>query len=302
VRIKRVLLIIRRSEITSLTMGRSKKDARMRRLLHDRHASVSRLQPAHDEHMMSVKLVRKELRDRGFDVVERTTSPQRPVQGFDLIVTVGGDGTLLEASHAVRQTGILLGVNSAPAFSVGFLTGCRAPTFASTIEALLDGRLQPLAIQRLQLKIGSVVVAEPVLNDVLFCADNPAVTTRYRLIVPEGEEMQRSSGVWISTAAGSTAAMRSAGGPTLSLTAKQFAYVIREPYAPPGAGVQITNGVLDRSEKLVIECRIPSASVFLDGHHRRYSVPYGEKVTFALSSRPLHLVRLKAPLVQSLAM
>jgi NAD+ kinase len=302
VKIRRVLLIIKRSELTDLAKSRSTKDVRMRKLVAEKHSSVSRLVPAHEEHVASVRLVRSELRDRKLDVTEISTAPDRPVRGFDLIITVGGDGTLLEASHAVRDKTVVLGVNSAPAFSVGFLTGCRAPTFASTIEAVRDDRLTPLEIQRLQIRIGSRSLPEPVLNDVLFCADNPAVTTRYLLITPEGEELQRSSGVWVSTPAGSTAALRSAGGPTLSLTAKQLAYVTREPYAPPGAGVQIMSGVLDASQKLVIECRVPGASVFLDGHHRRYSVAFGEKVTFSLSRKPLHLVRLKAPLVQSMSM
>jgi NAD+ kinase len=299
VKIKRALLIIKRSELRSLSRGRSRHNLRMRKLLDEEHTSVARLMPAHEDHMASVNLVRDELTKRGIAYVERDTAPDRPVRGFDLLVSVGGDGTLLEASHAVRDGTIVLGVNSAPAFSVGFLTGCRAPTFASTIEALSMGTLKPQEVQRLQVKIGRRLTREPVLNDVLFTADNPAVTTRYRLVTPEGEELQRSSGVWISTPAGSTAALRSAGGPTLSLTAKQLAFVVREPYAPPGTGVLLTSGVLERRETLVIECRTENASVFLDGHHRRYSVPFGDSVSFSLHPIPLRLVRLKATLVQT---
>ncbi|MCK6551217.1 NAD(+)/NADH kinase [Myxococcota bacterium] len=289
--VHRVLLIVKRSEYTSLSSGRTKKDARLRKLLDSEHASVARIVPAHEEHAQSVRIVRTELRARGLDVVERDTAPQRPVRGFDLVVSVGGDGTLLEASHAVGGSTMLLGVNSAPAFSVGFLTGCRAPTFASTIDALLAGRLKPLEVQRLQVKIGRRVIPEPVLNDVLFCADNPAVTTRYRLVSPEGEELHRSSGVWVSTPAGSTAALRSAGGPTLSLVARQLAFVVREPYAPPGMGVLQTMGVLEEDDHLDLECMTHAASVFLDGHHRRYSVRFGETVRFSLASKPLQLVR-----------
>lgn len=299
IKIKRALLVIKRSDLSSLTRGRSRNNARMRKLIDEEHAAVSRIVPAHEEHMTSVKLVRAELLKRKIEVVERDTAPDRVVRGFDLLVSVGGDGTLLEASHAVRDQTVVLGVNSAPTFSVGFLTGCRAPTFASTMEALSDGTLRPQEVQRLQVKIGRRLIREPVLNDVLFTADNPAVTTRYRLITDEDEELQRSSGIWIATPAGSTAALRSAGGPTLSLTATQLAFVVREPYAPPGTGVQLTSGVLEKREKLLLECRTEKASVFLDGHHRRYSVAFGETVAFSLHPNPLRLVRLKTTLVQS---
>ena len=159
--IKRALLIIKRSELSSLTKGRSKGDARMRKLIEDEHGSVARIQPAHEEHMASVSLVRAELLKRKIAVTERDTAPQRIVRGFDLLVSVGGDGTLLEASHAVLDDTVVLGVNSAPAFSVGFLTGCRAPTFASTLEGLTAGTLKPQEVQRLQVKIGRRVIPEP---------------------------------------------------------------------------------------------------------------------------------------------
>jgi NAD+ kinase len=299
VKIRRCLIILKKNDLAPHEGGRTKRDSRMRRLMRERHASVLGIMAQHEEHQASVKIVRRELRARGIEVIERADVPDRPVRDFDLLVSVGGDGTLLEASHVVTGRTLVLGVNSAPAFSVGFLTGCRAPTFAATLDALISGRLKPLEIQRLRVRIGSRVLVEPVINDVLFCADNPAVMTRYRLISPDGEELQRSSGLWISTPAGSTAALRSAGGPTLSLTAKQFAFVVREPYAPPGEGVQMLSGVLERDQQLKVECRSAKASVYLDGHHRRYSVPFGEIVTLSLHIKPLYLVRLRSPLGQS---
>jgi hypothetical protein len=78
-----------------------------------------------------------------------------------------------------------------------------------------------------------------------------------------------------------------------------LAFVVREPYAPPGTGVLLTSGVLERRETLVVECRTEKASIYLDGHHRRYSVPFGDAVAFSLHPNPLRLVRLKTTLVQS---
>jgi NAD+ kinase len=263
----------------------------MRALVKANDPSVAGIQRGHDEHVASVKAVRAALRERGIEAVARRTIPRKPVKGFDLIVPVGGDGMVLGVSHAVRNETPVFGVNSEPSFSVGYLTGCTAVGFGEMLDRLADDAIEPLEVQRLRVRIGRRVIPEPVLNDVLFCADNPALMCRYRLIWPDGKELQRSSGVWISTPAGSTSALASAGGPILPLSAKQLAFVVREPYSPPGAAVRFKSAVLVKEERLGIECRMDDASVFLDGSHRRHRVPFGETVWFRLGPRPLRLVR-----------
>ena len=241
-RLKKALLIAKKTSLTTLRNTRARDAREFKKLLEAGHASVKSFERAHDAHSESLKLVRRELRARGIKFTERTSPPSKPISGVDLVICVGGDGTLLRASHAVRRQTPVLGVNSAPAYSVGFLTCCRAPTFARRLDELAEDLIEPLHVHRLSVKIGRKKIPEPVLNDVLFCHENPAVTTRYRLITPEGEEHQRSSGMWIATPAGSTAALRSAGGQALHLTDTSFAYVVREPYAPPGSQVALLSG------------------------------------------------------------
>ena len=65
----------------------------------------------------------------------------------------------------------------------------------------------------------------------------------------------------------------------------------REPYAPPGSSVRLQGGELGESQKLAFESRVDTASVYLDGSHRRYTVPFGTVVTFSLHKQPLLLVR-----------
>ncbi|MCC7382761.1 MAG: NAD(+)/NADH kinase [Deltaproteobacteria bacterium] len=290
-KVRRVLLVLKRTAYALLKTRRKRDEARLRRLLSEGHDSTAALKAAHDEHIASVEHVKNVLRWRGIEIRERSDPLERPVRGYDLMITVGGDGTLLEASHFVLSRMPVLGVNSAPAFSVGFLTGCRAPTFAQTLDALMENRLKPITVHRLQVTIGRKKLGEPVLNDVLFCAENPAVTTRYRLTSPQGTEDHRSSGVWVATAAGSTAALRSAGGDPLPLDIDRFAYQVREPYAPPGSTVVLRGGVLHRGQTLTIECRLAEASLYVDGAHRSYPVAFADRVSFGLHSSPILLVR-----------
>lgn len=290
-KIRRALVVIKQTALSKIAKDRRVHSRRIRRLLEENDPSVAGMVLGHEEHVESVKAVRAVLKERGVEVVERKSIPRGPVRGYDLIVPVGGDGMVLGCSHAVRDKTPVLGVNSEPSFSVGYLSGCKAETFATTLDQLADGSLEPLTVQRLRVSIGKRVLPEPVLNDVLFCADNPALMCRYRLIWPDGKELQRSSGVWISTPAGSTSALASAGGPILPLTAKQLAFFVREPYSPPGAAVRVRSAVLVKEERLGIECRMEGASVFLDGSHRRYRIEFGQRVWFRIGSRPLYLVR-----------
>ena len=287
---KRVLVITKLTALELLHEDPSAGARRMLAMVERDHPSVSGIQPAHDEHMASLDQVRAILEKRKIDFYLRSWLPRRPIKGVDAVLTVGGDGMVLGVSHVVRDRTPVLGVNSAPRFSVGYLTGASAANLDETLSNLESGILKPRVVHRLKARMGRRILGGPVLNDVLFCTDNPAVMCRYRLVWPEGVELQRSSGVWVSTPAGSTSALASAGGPILPLAAKQFAFQVREPYAPPGAAVRYKSAVL-QNEELTIENRSQQASVFLDGSHRRYSVPFGETLTISLHERPLWLIR-----------
>lgn len=289
-KLDRVLVVVKQTALELLESDEGAGAQRMLRLLNKRHNSVDRIIPAHEQHHRAAAHVIGLLRTIAGELTVTRRVPKRPASGFDLIVTVGGDGMVLGVSHAVRDHTPVLGVNSAPEFSVGHLCGTTADTFEATLRSLQAGALTPTPVARLQVSLGGHAVAGPVLNDVLFCADNPAVMTRYNLMWPGGEELQRSSGLWVSTPAGSTSALASAGGPVLHIGAQLFAFQVREPYAPPGSAVRVKSAVLSGEDPLVIECRINAASVFLDGSHRRYPVPFGRKVSIGLHPIPLSLL------------
>lgn len=284
-------MAVKRTAFARLTREGTEQAHRMLSLVEHDAPSVHGLKASHDEHQRSLAQVRRILAARDIEVVERSKLPSRPIQGYDLIVAVGGDGMVLGLSHAVRDATPVLGINSAPSFSVGYLSGCRSDNLAETLDRIEAGQNRPVEVQRLQITLGRRVLPEPVLNDALFCADHPALICKYRLEWPDGAEVQRSSGIWISTPAGSTSALASAGGPILPLTTRQFAFLVREPYAPPGESVRLRSAVLAQDHSLSVECRTVDASVFVDGSHRRYPVPFGEVVKFELHPQALRLFR-----------
>ena len=141
--------------------------------------------------------------------VDRSSMAANP--GYSLVVTVGGDGTFFAASHHVKSTPVLA-VNSDPRNSLGLFACCDRTSFRGPLLDALWGRLQTTRLNRLSVRINGVKVREFVINDILFAHRNAAAMSHYRFATGGRREHQRSSGVWIADAGGSTAGIRAAGG------------------------------------------------------------------------------------------
>ncbi len=212
------------------------------------------------------------------------------------MVTVGGDGTLLAASHSVGGETPVLGVNSAPNSSIGFFCAAKKGTVRASLAAALSGEMPGTVLTRMRVDRNGVVLHARVLNEVLYCHASPAATSKYILRVrsegAEHEEEQRSSGMWIGPAAGSTAAQRSAGGQVLPLTSSDIQFVVREPYVPRKGPVGITQGRILAGEELLVRNKMKEAKLYIDGHHIVYDATIGDVLTFRRSDEPLTVLGL----------
>jgi NAD+ kinase len=211
--------------------------------------------------------------------------------GALLIVTVGGDGTLLAASHHVNEVP-LLGVNSAPRYSVGFFCAARGKEVPTMLRRALEGKLPSVKLSRMAVAINGQRRSSRVLNEALFCHAIPAATSRYIVRYGDDTEEQRSSGVWVGTAAGSTAATRSAGGKVLPFASRNLQLVIREPYAESKRTVHLNHIIFDPTESLELLSKMEDARLYLDGPYRQIPVGLGDRVIFSVSDEPLHVFGL----------
>jgi NAD+ kinase len=99
--------------------------------------------------------------------------------------------------------------------------------------------------------------------------------TRYRLSVDGREEAQRSSGLWIATAAGSTAGIRSAGGRRMPLTSRRIQFLVREPYTWPARRYALPRGFGTRFRIVPLGA---DASLWIDGARLRKDLALGDRV------------------------
>ena len=162
--------------------------------------------------------------------VTAASKGELPAQ-VDLLIVLGGDGTLLSMARAVGDLGVpILGVNLG---GLGFLTATTLEEMLPALERLLAGgmEIEERMMLRARLTRGEQTVGEYLaLNDVVITKS--AMSRIIDLSVSVGGRhaiSYRADGLIISTPTGSTAYNLSAGGPILFPTMDA---VVLTPIAP----------------------------------------------------------------------
>jgi NAD+ kinase len=214
-----------------------------------------------------------------------------PADDDDLVVTAGGDGTVLHTSHYIVNSVPLLGVNTDPERSVGYFCATDSNGLEGVLRVFEAGGLPRFKLHRLKLEVDGSEVGRPALNDVLVANVNPAATSQYLLIAGPRRERQKSSGIWISTPAGSTAGIRSAGGAVLPLRGAMLQYLVREPVMVPGSHYELLRGVRALSEGIEVISLMPNGCGYIDGPHEMVRLELGSRLRIS-AHHPLTLLGL----------
>lgn len=239
------------------------------------------------EMRLTLRHLHDELARRGcrVDAVYRGLSSPR--KGYELVVTAGGDGTFFLASHFVGATPIL-GVNSDPERSLGLHCGATRRDFAAVLDRFLLGAVEVTELNRFSIELNGRRLASLGINDALFAHRNPASMARYVLEVDGRREEQRSSGVWIATAAGSTAGIRGAGGRRMPLLSRRIQYAVREPYSWPRRP-RLRRG--ESRREIAVRCLV-EAAIWIDGAGTRVDLGFGDRAVIRTNATLLRVINL----------
>ena len=180
----------------------------------------------HDKALAAVRDALDELvRDRGTAISykARETVNREDFVGRDLVIILGGDGTLTSIAHSIDSDTPVMGVNSHPQDddedgSYGFYMGSDTKHFAEDVRSALDGTGIVNVLPRLQAEIvttsGKTVLSDPALNDLIIANTHQYQPSIYKL--ERGADgghgnidtVQRSSGCLFSTFLGQGAWFR----------------------------------------------------------------------------------------------
>jgi NAD kinase len=241
-------------------------------------------QDEHETYQTSLMRVRRQVErlDRPVQVMERSLVPNYLFGPDDVVVTVGPDGLVVNTAKYLRGQ-CIVPINPDPMRIDGILLPLEVSNCEGAVQAALAG----------QAKIKEVTMAEAALNDGqrllafndFLVGHRSHVSARYRLRLGNQTEVQSSSGILVSTGAGSTgwlssvrnmaiSVSRMAGnGQAMQLPSLQMAwddphlmFVVREPFASRATGIDLTCGKLKPGERLIIESQMGEGGViFSDG-------------------------------------
>ncbi|KAM0070933.1 putative phosphotransferase with an alcohol group as acceptor [Helianthus debilis subsp. tardiflorus] len=221
----------------------------------------------------------------------------RPIRNVDLVVTVGGDGTLLQASHLLNDSIPLLGVNSDPTIpqevqemgnefdatrSTGYLCAATVKNFEQILSNILEGRTTPFELSRMSIHANSTPLSTYALNDILIADPCPASASRFSFRKDDGSSSPlvncRSSGLRVSTAAGSSAAMLSAGGFPMPILSKDLQYMVREPVSQEAARLSLMHGTIKPKQAMDIDWYTKDGLIYIDGSRPVHPVRHGDTI------------------------
>lgn len=213
-------------------------------------------------------------------VLDRKYLPTFVFGPRDIIVTVGQDGLVANTAKYVGNRPIVA-INPNPDLFDGVLMPFGVAAARGAVRSVLDGKAKyrEVTMGQVSLADGRKLLA---FND-FFVGVKSHVSARYRITFNGQSEPHSSSGVLISTGAGSTGWLSSifnmaAGvGALLGNEAKspplrmnwedpRLAFVVREPFVSRQSAASIVTGLIEPGKELVIESTMSADGViFSDG-------------------------------------
>lgn len=253
---------------------------------------LQHIRRAHEAHYESLGFVESTLKKLRIRYVRAFRGGRFNEKAFDLIISVGGDGTFLDAAKNVFSK-FILGVNSDLGHSVGKFCYASKSTFQNVLSRILKSRFEWVSINRLKISINGKQLATPILNDLLICHSCPAAMSHYILEIYGKKERQRSSGMWVSTAAGSTGGIKSAGGQVLNDESRRVQYIPRELYKGRVSKYFLKGGILQAGQPFKVHSQMQEGAIYMDGAHRKLPFKYGDILTVVNSDKPLKVIKFK---------
>lgn len=284
----RNVLVVAKKSVYEIYFVKRLADSAVRRSRPDAKL-LEAFRASHDAHYAALLTVQRALDAMKIRYCTIDRKRDIPRGLYDLVVTVGGDGTFLSAS-AQTEDELMIGINSNPKVSVGRFCTATRKDFGSILLAAMNGRCPIRRLHRMDLFLNGKFTGIRALNDLLICHVSPPAMSHYRLTLGNRTEEQHSSGVWVATAAGSTGAIQSAGGRHLPLGSDRLEYQPRELYIKHKRAYRLKGGVLRPGASLVFHSKMEEGRIFIDGTRAQLPFCHGDVLEVRRSTHPLQVI------------
>lgn len=242
----------------------------------------------HDVYARAVNGLRHDLAkfDRKVQQIDWTFLPNFLFAAEDLIVAVGRDGLVVNTAKYL-QGQLIVAVNPDAGRNDGVLLPFSPESAPVGVARALEGtaHCHEITMAEAKLNDGQHLLA---VND-FYIGQRTHVSSRYSLTWHGLTERQSSSGVLVSTGAGSTGWLSSTQNMAAAVTGllrgkpqelprlqlswddRRLVFVVREPFRSRASGTRLAAGVVEAGEELRLESHMPEGGVlFSDGVEADY--------------------------------
>jgi NAD kinase len=238
-----------------------------------------------DAYRSSLEVLRRSLDyEMPQQLVDRAFVPTFKFQKEDLVVTLGQDGLVANTAKYVMAQPIVA-INPEPERFDGILLPFLPDQARGAVAKVIDGkaRIREVTLAEIRLQDGQRLLA---FNE-LFIGARSHVSALYRINNGTKSEIHSSSGVLVSTGAGSTGWLSSVfnmasgvaslfGGTAVKPIRmpwedRRLVYIVREPFVSRHSQANVVAGMIEAGRELVLESLMPSGgTVFSDGMEADY--------------------------------
>lgn len=303
------VVIVTRKTVLDELIERFSTKAQARFYLEQAGQDFEPILRAHSMQQEALAEVRKSVpRAVKSQVIDRGLVPRFTFGADDLVVTVGQDGLVSNTAKYLKGQPIFA-VNPDPAHFDGVLLPFTVATLARELRTTLyaSATTRSVTLAEARMSDGQRLLA---FNDV-FIGARSHVSARYRIAAGDRAELQSSSGIIVSTGAGSTGWLRSVyagavgvvealGGRVVAppdggrfpWDADHLVFSVREPFPSVATATSLVHGIVTRDTPLHVISEMPeSGVVFSDGVEADYlEFKSGSELTVATARDKARLV------------
>ncbi len=209
--------------------------------------------------------------------------------GFDLMISLGGDGTFLKAVSFIRDSGVpILGINTG---RLGFLSNLSKSQIAQTLQRFNDGQYEFQKRSLLRVHTDNDLFADEnfALNELTLQKKDTSSMIKVQAYL--GDKFLNTywaDGLIVATPTGSTAYSLSCGGPIITPGCQVH---ILTPIAPHNLNVRPVVVPDHMPISLQVEGRDRTYLLSLDGHSQH--IKQGEKVTITKAEFMINVVKFE---------
>jgi NAD kinase len=304
---EKIVLVTRKTRLEAL-VERFNTQAQARFYIEHSGGDFAQYAQEHTTYQQVLSSLRQSLgRLLKLHVIERAVLPNYLFTSSDIVVTAGIDGLVVNTAKYLTEQP-LIAVNPDPEHIDGILLPFTASSASDAVRRVMRSQatIRHVTMAEARLNDGQQILA---FND-LFIGVRSHVSARYVIRALGRSERHSSSGIIVSTGAGSTGWLssmfnmvdgmsgyfgrRDSALPRTQLPfdADRLVFIVREPFISKTSGASIVCGFLTRESPLIIESQTPENGViFSDGVEADFlEFNAGAIATVGLAERQAHLV------------